>query len=592
MDETTLEIDNTSTTVNGKESNIEDTSAQQLKEFKMKESKVPLASQGVIPLVNNESGINLAGKVLELATLQYNMNISDVDLHLHIINDKKTDDIFGYSVDYFRSVGLGTSSDKGLLFVAVTGDEEITIQVITGYGLEGDLNDGKIGRFLDNRSLIIKNEGAASIIDYVYSVTSDLCSEISGAVCSTYQAQSFASSIGNGTTGGAGVARTYAVVATDDDCKPCERLNRLESNVNGLVNRIVNLENSSGGSGGSSEQFDAIRELLYQTRDKHNMTQFWQEFFYQDLSRMINGLTDTMSNVDQNINEVLNKPDVDLSILDDILAAITKFDIKIPEYDLTVLDKILKSILDIEIPKYDLTVLDKILKSITDIEIPIYDLNVLEDILTAITDFEIPVYDFTVLDDILAEIIDFDIEIPEYDLKVLDNINDTLHSFYTSFDTTLMDRLKEIVTAINDKELVVNFDKIINDKGTNFWDFLGGFFDRIFDFLDGLIDTIIHLIVPEDSGFLAENIATMSSAFNSKIEPVTRLKNEVTNVVQVEQKEFKDIRVDLPLYGNVTLVKMDYIKEAVPTFRNIVSGFMILITAIWAYRKVTSGVIK
>lgn len=53
-----------------------------------------------------------------------------------------------YALEALRHYGLGTKEDNnGVLLVVSTGDREIYIA--TGYGLEGALPDGKVGRILD-----------------------------------------------------------------------------------------------------------------------------------------------------------------------------------------------------------------------------------------------------------------------------------------------------------------------------------------------------------------------------------------------------------------------------------------------------------
>lgn len=173
----------------------------------------------------------------------------------------------------------------------------------------------------------------------------------------------------------------------------------------------------------------------------------------------------------------------------------------------------------------------------------------------------------------------------------LDTLTDLVISIETKFDNStkkldsIIDEIKKVVEAVKD----IN---ITNESGTTIWDFLTSLFDRIFDFLDGLIDTIISLVIPSDSSFINKNITEMSNLFKQKFAPVDTIKQQITSSIIVEQKEFKDLVIESPQFGTVTILNMEYVKQAIPVFRNLISGFLILVTAIWAYRKLSSGVIK
>lgn len=66
--------------------------------------------------------------------------------------DKMDEDPFDYGMKAFKKYQLGDKDkDNGLLiFLARTSEGKHHIKVITGYGLEGILPDGKVGRIIDN----------------------------------------------------------------------------------------------------------------------------------------------------------------------------------------------------------------------------------------------------------------------------------------------------------------------------------------------------------------------------------------------------------------------------------------------------------
>lgn len=65
------------------------------------------------------------------------------------VNDLEGSDIETYATDLFRSFGIGDKKENnGILILLSKEDRKVKIEV--GYGLEGDIPDGKAGRILDN----------------------------------------------------------------------------------------------------------------------------------------------------------------------------------------------------------------------------------------------------------------------------------------------------------------------------------------------------------------------------------------------------------------------------------------------------------
>ena len=63
-----------------------------------------------------------------------------------------------YAHDLFNANGIGKKSkNNGLLFLVVTDDRKTRVEV--GYGLEGQLNDGKVGRILDKNAMPFFKKG-------------------------------------------------------------------------------------------------------------------------------------------------------------------------------------------------------------------------------------------------------------------------------------------------------------------------------------------------------------------------------------------------------------------------------------------------
>lgn len=75
-----------------------------------------------------------------------------VEFQVDILDKIGDQPIEDYALERFRSMGLGTKEEEnGLLLVMTVNDKQGSrhFRVMTGYGLEGMLPDGKVGRILD-----------------------------------------------------------------------------------------------------------------------------------------------------------------------------------------------------------------------------------------------------------------------------------------------------------------------------------------------------------------------------------------------------------------------------------------------------------
>lgn len=82
-----------------------------------------------------------------------------------------------YANEAFRSYRLGTSKDdNGVLLVVALADKKIRIEV--GYGLEGQIPDGKAGRILDEQALPYLKKGRTN--EAIINTYTTLANEVSG----------------------------------------------------------------------------------------------------------------------------------------------------------------------------------------------------------------------------------------------------------------------------------------------------------------------------------------------------------------------------------------------------------------------------
>ena len=93
------------------------------------------------------------------------------------------DSLDGYDVDEYalelgREWGVGSEDgDNGVVILLALTDRQISIQV--GYGLEGCLNDGKVGRILDNYAIpyLSNNDYSTGLIEAYKAVVNVICEE-------------------------------------------------------------------------------------------------------------------------------------------------------------------------------------------------------------------------------------------------------------------------------------------------------------------------------------------------------------------------------------------------------------------------------
>lgn len=152
----------------------------------------------------------------------------------------------------------------------------------------------------------------------------------------------------------------------------------------------------------------------------------------------------------------------------------------------------------------------------------------------------------------------------------------------------------------------LNFGNIVNEAGTNIWDFLSqliktlgevigtaitGLTDiagKILDLLGDLINQIIKLIVPENLDFLDTGFGTVKSKIDIKFGSFLSLGNQVKEVVQPINQDFKQV-VSIDIMGakfNPDFTTIDWV---VVRFRTVMALSIWMSVAIYIYRKITGN---
>ncbi|MDP4151853.1 MAG: TPM domain-containing protein [Bacillota bacterium] len=112
-----------------------------------------------VPSHTYEFYVNDFANVLSSETKNYivdtgSKTFQDSGLQIVVTTVKSLEgaDIDSYSLDMLRSWGIGSKGkDNGILILFSLEDRKIKVEV--GYGLEGVLNDAKVGRLLDNYAI-------------------------------------------------------------------------------------------------------------------------------------------------------------------------------------------------------------------------------------------------------------------------------------------------------------------------------------------------------------------------------------------------------------------------------------------------------
>ena len=130
------------------------------------------------------------------------------------------DSLDGYDVDEYalelgRKWGVGSKdNDNGVVILLSLSDRQISIQV--GYGLEGCLNDGKVGRILDNYAIpyLSNNDYSSGLTEAYKAVAAVVCEEYGIELNLDYQIDYYADEGEYTGSSDEGVGQVMLVVST------------------------------------------------------------------------------------------------------------------------------------------------------------------------------------------------------------------------------------------------------------------------------------------------------------------------------------------------------------------------------------------
>lgn len=199
----------------------------------------------------------------------------------------------------------------------------------------------------------------------------------------------------------------------------------------------------------------------------------------------------------------------------------------------------------------------------------------------------VPTENCGVICDWLELIYNMTVSIDSQLMGMLDYLEKVIVGIQPPVTIDYTEKIDKLLKAIDD----ISVD-VAKEAGTNFWDMLGGAFGDIFDLIEFLIEKIIYLVVPEDTTSIMNAFKLLEDDLKGKVAPIHEIQSHITSAIPTGNKEFENIAITLPKYGNVTFFKVDYLLMAIPFIRQLLSALLVLTTAIWAYRKVSSEMVR
>jgi len=164
---------------------------------------------------------------------------------------------------------------------------------------------------------------------------------------------------------------------------------------------------------------------------------------------------------------------------------------------------------------------------------------------------------------------------------------------YQSKLDTISKKLDDLIKKVGDISLTKD--------GKTIWDFLtelvkslAGTLDSILDFLDNIVDLIRDIIIPSDVSFISKEFDNINSKLSAKFSLVDTLSKTITTSFSVNESNLlaKDFTVNFASYGSITLLNVAYLNTVLPYAKRILSAVLYLLTAIYAYKKITNRMVE
>ena len=139
----------------------------------------------------------------------------------------------------------------------------------------------------------------------------------------------------------------------------------------------------------------------------------------------------------------------------------------------------------------------------------------------------------------------------------------------------------------------LEFGELKNESGTNIWDFLKelvkGLSDGllgILDFLNGLLDKLIALFIPDDIDFISEGFEGIKLKFTLKFGDLLNLADNVKDLFTPSAGDFQQA-VSFEFLGAKFEPDFSLIDSYVQKFRTVMSLSLWMSVMVFVFRKIT-----
>lgn len=119
---------------------------------------------------------------------------------------------------------------------------------------------------------------------------------------------------------------------------------------------------------------------------------------------------------------------------------------------------------------------------------------------------------------------------------------------------------------------------------------LGKLTKFLLNFFEKLLDFFIKIFIPEDTDFLTSEFDKLKKVFDEKFKIVGSLEKTMSDFfVQENTNPLSNLTINLPATGgqSIDVMPTTFVEQHVPTLKRVMSGFIVIMTVFYVYRKIT-----
>lgn len=119
---------------------------------------------------------------------------------------------------------------------------------------------------------------------------------------------------------------------------------------------------------------------------------------------------------------------------------------------------------------------------------------------------------------------------------------------------------------------------------------LGKLTKFLLNFFEKLLDFFIKIFIPEDTDFLTNEFDKLKKVFDEKFKIVGSLEKTMSDFfVQENTNPLANLSINLPATNGqpIDVMPTTFVEQHVPTLKKVMSGFIVIMTIFYVYRKIT-----